>query len=43
VEGDMDEFIKTIAQYHVREIEIHRPSLEEIFLKYYRGNESEGA
>ena len=43
VEGDMDEFIKTIAQHHVREIEIHRPSLEEIFLKYYRGNESEAA
>ena len=36
VEGEMDGFIKKLAEFPVRELSIHRPSLEEIFLKYYK-------
>jgi len=36
----MDLFIKTLARYEVANMEISRPSLEEIFLKYYQ-NEGE--
>ena len=41
VEGEMDEFIKKLAEYPVRDLSIHRPSLEEIFLKYYKDNGTE--
>lgn len=36
VRGEMDDFIKEIAQYPVGDLEIHRPSLEEVFLNYYK-------
>lgn len=42
VEGEMDGFIKKLAEYPVRELSIHRPSLEEIFLKYYKDEDTEG-
>ena len=36
VAGEMDGLIKTLAQYPVRDLAIHRPSLEEVFMKYYK-------
>ena len=41
VEGQLDSFIKALAAYPVSDIEIERPSLEEIFLAYYAGKERE--
>jgi ABC-2 type transport system ATP-binding protein len=41
VKGEMDNFIKTLANYPVRDLAIHRPSLEEVFLKYYQDQEKE--
>ena len=41
IEGEMDGFIKALADHTVRDIGIHRPSLEEVFLKYYRDEEEE--
>ena len=41
VAGEMDGLIKTLAQYPVRDIAIHRPSLEEVFLKYYKDEEGQ--
>jgi ABC-2 type transport system ATP-binding protein len=35
IEGDLDPFIKQLAQYKVADLETQRPSLEEIFLNYY--------
>jgi len=35
VAGDMDQLIKTLAAYAVIDVDIERPSLEEIFLAYY--------
>ena len=35
VEGDLDTFIKRLAQYEVADLETQRPTLEEIFLNYY--------
>jgi ABC-2 type transport system ATP-binding protein len=37
VEGQLDSFIKALAAFPVADIEIERPSLEEIFLAYYAG------
>lgn len=39
VEGEVDEFIKSLAAYQVSDIDVERPSLEEIFLAYYAGKE----
>lgn len=39
VEGEMDGLIKALAAFPVSDFEIERPSLEEIFLKYYKGQE----
>jgi ABC-2 type transport system ATP-binding protein len=39
VEGDVDEFIKSLGTYQVIDIDVERPSLEEIFLAYYAGKE----
>jgi len=36
VEGDMDALIKTLAGLPVRDLETVRPSLEEVFLAYYK-------
>jgi len=41
VEGDMDLLIKTLAKYPVNNIETLHPSLEEIFLTYYKNEEQE--
>jgi ABC-2 type transport system ATP-binding protein len=41
VEGQLDGFIKALAAFPVSDIEIERPSLEEIFLAYYAGKERE--
>jgi ABC-2 type transport system ATP-binding protein len=35
VAGEMDQLVKTLANYPVIEIDTERPSLEEIFLAYY--------
>jgi ABC-2 type transport system ATP-binding protein len=35
VRGDLDATIKTLARHHVVDIEITRPTLEELFLTYY--------
>lgn len=42
VTGEMDALIKTLAKYPVRDLAIHRPSLEEVFLKYYKDESAEG-
>jgi ABC-2 type transport system ATP-binding protein len=42
VTGEMDGLIKTLAKYPVRDVAIHRPSLEEVFLKYYKDESTEG-
>ena len=39
IKGEMDGFIKKIAEYSVSDLEIHRPSLEEVFLNYYKEEE----
>lgn len=36
VEGEMDRLIKALAAFPVSDFEIERPSLEEIFLTYYK-------
>jgi len=41
VEGELDGLIKALAAYPVGDIEIERPSLEEIFLAYYEGDRTE--
>lgn len=41
VSGEMDGLIKTLAQYPVRDLVIHRPSLEEVFMKYYQDEAQE--
>lgn len=41
VEGSMDKLIKTLANYPVGNIETLHPSLEEIFLTYYKDKEPE--
>lgn len=41
IRGEMDEFIKKLAEFPVREISIHRPSLEEVFLNYYQDDGGE--
>jgi len=41
IQGEVDHFIKTLAKFPVRDLAIHRPSLEEVFLKYYKGEKVE--
>lgn len=36
VEGEMDDLIKALAAFPVRDFETERPSLEEVFLAYYQ-------
>ncbi len=36
VEGDMDRLIKALGAFPVRDLETSRPSLEEVFLAYYK-------
>jgi ABC-2 type transport system ATP-binding protein len=37
--GELDPVIKALAEAHVVDLEIAHPSLEEVFLTYYRGEE----
>jgi len=39
VRGEMSGLIKTLANYPVLDLEINKPSLEEVFLKYYEEQE----
>jgi ABC-2 type transport system ATP-binding protein len=39
VAGEVDAFVKALGAFEVSDLEIHRPSLEEIFLAYYEGKE----
>jgi ABC-2 type transport system ATP-binding protein len=39
VAGEMDNLIKALASLPVADLEIERPSLEEVFLSYYAGQE----
>ena len=41
VEGDLDGLIKALAAFPVRDVELERPSLEEIFLAYYEAGRIE--
>jgi ABC-2 type transport system ATP-binding protein len=41
IKGDLDKLIKKLAEFPVSDIEIMRPSLEEIFLKYYKEDQEE--
>jgi ABC-2 type transport system ATP-binding protein len=41
VSGDMDNLIKALASYPVSDFDIERPSLEEIFLTYYKTEDEE--
>ncbi len=43
ITGDMDAFIKKLAHYPVQDLAIHRPTLEELFMKYYQGEAKPGA
>ncbi len=41
VEGEMDPLIKALAAYPIRDLDVEKPSLEEIFLAYYQNDGSE--
>ena len=41
IKGEMDPLIKTLANYPVVDLEISKPSLEEVFLNYYQNKEKE--
>jgi ABC-2 type transport system ATP-binding protein len=43
IKGEMDSLIKRLAMYPVLDLEIHRPSLEEVFLEYYQDNGGEAS
>ena len=38
IEGEMDAFVKALADYPISSLETERPSLEEAFLVYYEDN-----
>jgi ABC-2 type transport system ATP-binding protein len=38
VKGDMDGLVKALGDYPIRDLETARPSLEEVFLAYYKTN-----
>ena len=42
VEGEMDHFIKALAEFPVVDLDVEHPSLEEVFLAYYAADEKEG-
>jgi ABC-2 type transport system ATP-binding protein len=42
VSGDLDAAIKAIAQHRVADMELTHPTLEEVFLTYYREEEGRG-
>ncbi|HVX32328.1 MAG TPA: ABC transporter ATP-binding protein [Solirubrobacterales bacterium] len=39
--GDVDPVVKALATHHVTDLEVSRPTLEEVFLGYYEGGEEE--
>ncbi len=41
VAGDIDQVVKALAAHHVTDLEATHPSLEEVFLTYYREGEEE--
>ena len=41
--GDLDPVVKALARHHVTDLEVSRPTLEEVFLGYYEGAGGEGA
>jgi ABC-2 type transport system ATP-binding protein len=41
ITGEMDSLIKTLAEYPVMDLDISRPSLEEVFLNYYQDQHRE--
>ena len=41
VMGEMDRLIKALAGYPVRDMSVYKPSLEEVFLNYYRDERKE--
>jgi ABC-2 type transport system ATP-binding protein len=43
VEGEMDDLIKTLAAFPVSDFETEHPSLEEIFLAYYKAGDKEAS
>jgi ABC-2 type transport system ATP-binding protein len=43
VEGEMDGLIKALAAFPVSDFETEHPSLEEVFLAYYEGDDKEAA
>ena len=43
VAGEMDALVKALGNYPVQDLETERPSLEEIFLAYYREKETTAA
>ena len=43
VVGSLDRFIKTAARYEVVDMTVHEPSLEEVFLAFYGGEEDSDA
>ncbi len=40
--GDLDPVVKALAAHHVADLEVARPTLEEVFLGYYEGREKDG-
>ncbi|MBS1886440.1 MAG: ABC transporter ATP-binding protein [Actinobacteria bacterium] len=40
--GDLDPVVKALAAHHVADLEVSRPTLEEVFLGYYEGEEGAG-
>ena len=40
--GDVDPVLKALAAHHVTDLEVSRPTLEEVFLSYYEGGEEAG-
>lgn len=41
IKGEMDPLIKTLANFSVVDLDVSKPTLEEVFLNYYEGKESE--
>jgi ABC-2 type transport system ATP-binding protein len=41
IEGEMDNLVKALAGYPVRDLETEHPSLEEVFLAYYEADNKE--
>jgi ABC-2 type transport system ATP-binding protein len=41
VEGDLNALVKALAAYPVSDLDVERPSLEEIFLAYYAASNME--